>query len=138
MLLDIKPGLEEQLKEELVECMTNLLIYPNKKQQFPTNNYRDMVDLTLAVLGGNVPGGLKFRLPGAFHKARFMANVIHGTKMFLLQNLDMDVDKMEEENVAMEIEFDKEYKKALAKFVKFTSLVYAESEKRSILPRHQI
>ena len=124
VLLDIKPGLEEQLREKSVEFLTSLLMYPNKKQQFPTNNYREMVELTLAVLGGNVPGGFKFRLPGAFHKARFMANVIYGTKMFLLQNLDMDEPKMEEENVAMEIEFDKEYKEALAKFVKFTSLVY--------------
>ena len=123
VLLDIKPGLEEQLREKTVEFMTNLLMYPNKKQQFPTNNYREMVELTLAVLGGNVPRSFKFRLPGAFHKARFMANVIYGTKMFLLQNLDMDVEKMEEENVAMEIEFDKEYKEALAKFVKFTILV---------------
>ena len=44
--------------------------------------------------------------------------------MFLLQHLDMDDDKMEEDKVAMEIEFDEEYKDALTKFVKFTSLVY--------------
>ena len=44
--------------------------------------------------------------------------------MFLLQHLDMDDDKMEEDTVAMEIEFDEEYKDALTNFVKFTSWVY--------------
>ena len=124
VVLNIEPGLEEELKQKSVELMTNLLTSPNKKSQFPTDNYREMVELTLTVLGGKVPGGFKFRKPGAYHKARFMANVIYGTKMFLLQHLDMDIDRMEEDGVAMEIEFNDEYKEALARFVKFTSLVY--------------
>ena len=83
-----------------------------------------MVELTLTVLGGQPgAGGFKFRKPGAVHKARFMANVIYATKMFLLQHLDMDDDKMEKDKVAMEIEFDEEYKDVLTKFVKFNSLV---------------
>ena len=44
--------------------------------------------------------------------------------MFLLQHLDMDDDKMEEDKLAMEIEFDEEYKDALTKLVKFTGLFY--------------
>jgi hypothetical protein len=94
VLLDIKPWLEEQLREKTVEVMISLQMYPNNKQQFPKNNYREMVELTLAVLGGNVPGvpgGFKFRLPEAFHIASFMANVIYGTIMFLYPYLDTDV-----------------------------------------------
>ena len=124
VLLNINPGLEWELMERSVTLMTNLLTNPNKKQQLPTDNYREMVELTLAVLGAEVPGGFKFRKPGAYHKARFMANVIYGTKMFLLQHLDMDNERMDQDKVAMEMEFNDEYKETLGRFVKFTSLVY--------------
>ena len=56
----------------------------------------------MAVLGEDVPGGFKFRKPGADHKARFMAYAIYGSKMFLLQDLEM----MEQDSKVMEIEFD--------------------------------
>ena len=124
ILLTVSPGLEQDLKEKSVELLTKLLKEPNKKKQFPTDSYRQMVELTLAVLGAEVPGGFKFRKPGAFHKARFMANVIYGSQMFLLQHLTMDEEKMELDNVTMEIEFDDEYKASLSRFVKFSSLVY--------------
>ena len=53
-----------------------------------------------------------------------MANVIYGSQMFLLQDLDMDTEMLEQDSIVMEIEFDEEYKEALRIFVKFFSLVY--------------
>ena len=83
-----------------------------------------MIELTLRVLGAEVPGGFKIRKCGAHNMVRFMVDIIYGIKMFLLQHLNVDEDKMEEDGVSMEMEFDEEYKETLSRFVKITALVY--------------
>ena len=124
VVLTVNPGLEEELKESTVKLLTNILIIPNNKSQLPTDNYKEMLELTLRVLGADVPGGFKIRKCGANDKVRFMVDIIYGMKMFLLQNLVVDEKKMEEDGVSMDIEFDDEYKAALTRFVKLSSLVY--------------
>ena len=46
-------------------------------QQLSTENHRDdykeLLELTVIFLGGIPPKGIKFRYPGAFHRARWMA-----------------------------------------------------------------
>ena len=50
---------------------------------FQRGDYRELVELTLVFLGGNIPA-FKFKRPGAFHHARFMAKGIYIMKMALL------------------------------------------------------
>ena len=95
VVLTINPGLEEELKESTVELLTNILIIPNNKSQLPSDNYKEMFELTLRVLGADVPRGFKIRKCGANNKVRFMVDIIYGMKMFLLQNLVVDEEKME-------------------------------------------
>ena len=60
----------------------------------------------------------------AFHKARFMANVIYGSQMFLLQDSPVDAESATSRSVDLDFEFDAEYKSCLGRFIKFTSLIY--------------
>ena len=125
-VLEVKNGLEQELKDKSIEFLKNILSVPNKKEQFPTDNYQDIAELSLAVHGEGhqVPGGFRLKKPGAFHKARFMANVIYGSQMFLLQNSQVDEEIASSSRVDFDFEFDDEYKSCLERFVKFTSLIY--------------
>ena len=49
-------------------------------------DYLELLQLTIIVLGGKVPG-FRFRLPGADHHARWMSKVIYFTKIFLLSKV---------------------------------------------------
>ena len=53
-----------------------------KKQQ-PRDDYREMVQLTILVLGGEVEANI--RKPGAYHRARWMAKVIYTLKITLFR-----------------------------------------------------
>ena len=121
--LTIQSGLEQELRNCTVDLLRDILDNPNKKGQLPRDDYKELAELTLVLLGENVLN-FSFKQPGAHHKARFMANVIYAAKMFALQHLDMDWKLMEQDDIAMEIEFDSLYKNNLERFVKFTSLVY--------------
>ena len=59
------------------------------EKTFPREDYRELVELTLIYLGGQLPDGrvFKFRIPGAFHHARFMAQSIYLLKIHLLSVL---------------------------------------------------
>ena len=123
--LSLIPGMEETLKERTVEFLQRLLTNPNRKQQLPRCDYEEVCKLTLLMLGAEVPGGFTWRKPGADHKARFMAKVIYGAKMFFLKDLEVDQNKLEEDgNCELDLEFCEEYKESLERFVKFCSLVY--------------
>ena len=53
-----------------------------KKQQ-PRDDYREMLQLTIIVLGGEVEASI--RKPGAYHRARWMAKVIYALKITLFR-----------------------------------------------------
>src|SRR5688572_18662858 len=59
-------------------------------QQLSTENHRDdykeLLELTVFFLGGIPPKGIKFRYPGAFHRARWMARAIYAIKMWLFRD----------------------------------------------------
>ena len=103
--LTIQSGLEQELRNCTVDVLRDILENPNKKGQLPRDDYKELAELTLVLLGENVLN-FSFKQPGAHHKARFMANVIYGAKMFALKHLVMDWKLMEQDDIAMEIEFD--------------------------------
>ena len=104
--------------------MSDLLTHPNRKDQLPRSDYKELCKLTLHTLGADVPGGFSWIKPGADHKARFMSKVLYAQKMFLLKDLQVDEAKLQEDGVQIDGEFTDEYKQNLERFVKFCSLVY--------------
>jgi len=51
----------------------------------PRDDYRELLELTITVLGGCPPRGFKFIRPGALHRARWMARALYGIKIFLFR-----------------------------------------------------
>lgn len=49
-------------------------------------DYRELLELTILFLGGNLPVGKILKKPGAIHHARWMAKAIGTLKIFLLRN----------------------------------------------------
>ena len=49
------------------------------------DDYKESIELVLVVLG-YTPPNFTFKKPGAFHKARWMAPLIYGLKIFLFRN----------------------------------------------------
>ena len=56
------------------------------KSTFLRGDYKESVELVLVVLG-YTPPKFTFKKPGAFHKARWMAPLIYGLKMFLFRSV---------------------------------------------------
>ena len=55
-------------------------------RHLPREDYRKLLELTLILLGETPPRGVRFRIPGAFHHARWMAKLIYVLKIFLFQS----------------------------------------------------
>ncbi|KAG0728208.1 hypothetical protein GWK47_032968 [Chionoecetes opilio] len=79
-----------------------------KKKQ-PRDDYREMVQLTIIVLGGEVEANI--RKPGAYHRARWMAKVIYTLKITLFRE---------------EFALTKHEKRELIRFTTFIVTTYVE------------
>lgn len=49
-------------------------------------DYAELLNLTIIFLGGTPKNGVKFRVPGAFHHARWMSKAIYALKIYLFRN----------------------------------------------------
>ncbi|XP_076683131.1 uncharacterized protein LOC143376538 [Andrena cerasifolii] len=58
--------------------------YPSEFKQ-PREDYREFLELSIIFLNGTVPK-FSFRVPGAFHHARWMAKAIYFLKIFLFRD----------------------------------------------------
>ena len=76
------------------------------------DDYKENIELVLVVLGV-MPAKFSFKKPGAIHKARWMAPMIYGLKMFLFRN--------ELKKSAIPID-----QKKFERFVSFVCFVYIE------------
>ena len=56
------------------------------KEDQPRDDYRELLELWLIVLGEKPPRGIKFRAPGAMHRARWMAKVLYALKIILFKD----------------------------------------------------
>ena len=80
---------DEKERKELIELLTNLLVKENQKQDlFIRGDYRELCEITLVLLGGELPGGKKivWKKPGATHKARFLAFGLCALKIWAFSN----------------------------------------------------
>ena len=82
-----------------------------ESEKQPRDDYRECLELVLLVLGCPLPKKSSFKKPGAYHKARWMAPLIYGLKMFLFR---------------FQISKNKKYHEKLERFAIFASLFYAE------------
>ena len=71
-----KVSIPELERVELVELFSTLLLRENnKKELFIRGDYRELCEIAVVLLGGELPGGKEmfWKKPGATHKARFLA-----------------------------------------------------------------
>ena len=54
-------------------------------QMHPRDDYKELLELIVIFLGGNLPNGINFRYPGACHRARWMSRAIYAIKMWLFR-----------------------------------------------------
>ena len=65
----------------------------------PRDDYRELLILTIVVLGGIPTGGIRMCKPGAYHRARWMGKLIYALKIFLFRG-QFKLTKVEEQNLA--------------------------------------
>jgi len=51
----------------------------------PRDDYCELLELAIIFLGGTPQRGIRFRYPGAIHRARWMARAIYSIKMWLFR-----------------------------------------------------
>ena len=76
---------DPQMQEELIKWYQDLLVKESQDQELLLRgDYRQVVELAIVLLGGELPEGMEFHWvpPGAAHKARFLAYGIMGFKIY--------------------------------------------------------
>jgi hypothetical protein len=108
------PRLEEpsmqQLRIEVVSFLQSFLT--TEGAYIPREDYREMIQLCLLVLGVPLGHEYHFRLPGAYHMARWMAKVIYCFKIFLFRK---------------EFKLTTKEMKSLGEFCLFASHIYVKA-----------
>ena len=79
--LMIDPWMQTKVPEIVQFCQNAL-----SNDKIARNDYKECIELVLATLGFP-PENFEFKKPGALHKARFMALIIYGLKIFLLRKV---------------------------------------------------
>ena len=75
----------KKLKEDVVQFLKEIL--STKNEYMPRDDYKEMIELSLLVLGVSSEENVyHFKLPGAYHVARWMAKVIYCLKIFLFRD----------------------------------------------------
>lgn len=68
-------------REELVALFVHHLT-----EKHPRDDYRELLELSVIILGGMPPRGIHLIRPGALHRARWMAKIIYTLKIWLLKD----------------------------------------------------
>ena len=58
----------------------------NLEAKQPRDDYREFLELSIIFLGGSPARGVCFQVPGAMHRARWMAKVIYAIKIWLFRD----------------------------------------------------
>ena len=106
-------GLKQWMKPHQKRVVDFCLHLLNSQKQ-PRDDYKECLELILVVLG-SPPKGFTFKKCGAFHKARWMAPLIYGLKMFLFRS-----------SLPKSIASTKLYLAKLEQFIVFACFFYVE------------
>jgi len=68
------------------------------QKKLPREDYRELLDLSIIYLGGVPPDGIKFKKPGAYHMARWMAKAIYTLKLYLFRT-EFKLSTLEEKSL---------------------------------------
>ena len=98
-------------KAEPVQLFTNILTkYNANGELFVREDYRELCELALVLIGGELPNGkvMRFKAPGAAHKARFMAFALCALKILAFSHLKEVKDKCFSRKVRKELIFEEQ------------------------------
>jgi hypothetical protein len=70
----------QQEKEKIIAFASRQM-----NEQQPRDDYKELLELTIILLGGIPSTGIKFKKPGAYHRARWMAKLIYSMKIFMFK-----------------------------------------------------
>ena len=108
--LTLRSPFLRELKSSAIEFYTQILSSPDKNGLLPRDDYKELAETSLILLGGSPPGGISWKKPGAVHKARFMANSLYSNVMYAFQD---------------SLQYDETLLTPLRRFVVFNTLIYA-------------
>ena len=115
-------------KLELIELFTNILNQENADGGlFVREDYRELCEIALMMVGGELPGGkqMRWRAPGAAHKARFMAFALHGFKILAYSHLPEVREKCFSKKVNRQLVFEEDALNKLWRWGQFAVKFYA-------------
>ena len=69
---------------DIKEAVSQTILANLEKKQ-PRDDYKEMLELVLIFLGEIPAAGVRFKQPGAFHHAPWMAKAIYTLKIFMFQ-----------------------------------------------------
>lgn len=93
---------------ETIECLQAVIA--DDSSYIPRNDYRELIDLTLIILGVKNPTYV-LKTPGAMHHARWMCKIIYCFKMYLLRH---------------QLQISNKFDDDLEEFCLFCSLIYVK------------
>ena len=86
---NFKPASTDPLVEAFVTSARASILEFAQAQleiQQPRDDYREFLELSVIFLGGAPTRGVRFQIPGAMHRARWMAKVIYAIKVWLFRS----------------------------------------------------
>jgi hypothetical protein len=78
---DVFNGMPNGLRQEMISFYKAAI-----RDKTPREDYRELLQLCLLFLGGEIDGQSSFRAPGALHNARWMAKAIYSIKICLFRD----------------------------------------------------
>jgi hypothetical protein len=98
--LDIRDRRLKHQQEIVVSFLHELLSLPESddasEDSMPRDDYRESAELMLILLGEDLPRGVHWLQPGAFHHARWMATILYSAKMYAFgEQLNYGHDRMD-------------------------------------------
>lgn len=84
---NFKSGVEDLHVKNVIGDTTEIQEFTIKslKDMQPREDYKELLQLAVIFLGGSLPN-FSFRMPGAFHHARWMSKAIYSLKIYLFRN----------------------------------------------------
>ena len=78
---------DEEMRSRVAEWREEVIMFATDQlhQNQPRDDYKELLELTIIFLGGQPPNGVRFRYPGAIHRACWMSRAIYTLKMVIFQ-----------------------------------------------------
>ena len=114
-------------KNELIELFTNILTKENVNGElFVRQDYRELAEISLVMVGGELPEGrlIKWRAPGAAHKARFMAFALCSLKILAFSHLQEVRNRCFSKKINKQLVFEEETLQNLWRWGQFAVKFY--------------